>query len=824
MITKIIRSLSMLFLLSAIAAFAQNKAAADLKGYVRDEKSGEPLPYADVWITGTSTGTNTNTDGYFVIVSRPIGKISLSVRYIGYMPLETLVDNQANSKPVAISLAPTTLEVEGITVTAQAEMLRATEKISQVTISPQQLSSLPNIGEADVFRTLQLLPGVSAVSDGSSGLYVRGGTPDQNLILFDGMTIYHVDHFFGFFSAFNADAIKDIQLLKGGFGAEYGGRLSSVVNLTGKTGDQNRLRFGCGLNLLSANASLELPVSRWGNLLIAGRRSYTDFIRSSLYNKIYNFVTGDQGSGATGSTVRPSGGGPDGSNGGFGGPQQTEVKPSFYFYDLNGKFTARPGRKDILTLSIYSGKDNLDQSQDFSQMSLREPGSDQSASLSTTDYTRWGNRGISAKWARQWHDRLQMDLLFARSDYFSDYDRGTSLGTSSIPAAPDSGSVRRDFSSASKESNNVLDHSAKLNLDWQIAANHRLGFGYHLSGFDNKYNSSRNDSIAIFSRNRTSLLQSLYLQDVWKISALKVTPGVRVSYYDRTDKFYTEPRFSFSLPLFRQVNFQAAWGQYYQFVNQIANENVTQGARNFWLLADEDFAPSFAEHCILGLNYENSNYVFSVEGYYKKLRDLIEFSRRYIGRGTPGSRSAPVENFYVGDGKAKGIEFLLQKKQGALTGWVGYTLGQVKHQFPLINDGLAFPADHDRRHNVTMVAKYSRGLYTFAATWVFASGNPYTAPESQYFIMLLNGTVLSYIHVSGRNANRQPDYHRLDLSASRKFEFGRWSADLGVSVFNAYNHKNIWYKDYNLQTVPVTVTDVLMLGFTPTVFIEMKLK
>lgn len=193
----------------------------DIKGYVKDADSGEALPYANIVLLGTDRGTTTNTDGYFVLVNVPVGICSLQVRYIGYKSQNIEVKNEPGELPILmIKMKPMVIEVEGVMITAQAEMLDVSSKqISQLTFSPRQLSSLPNIGEADVFRTMQLLPGISGVSDGSSGLYVRGGTPDQNLILFDGMTIYHVDHFFGFFSAFNADAVKDIQVFKGGFPA-----------------------------------------------------------------------------------------------------------------------------------------------------------------------------------------------------------------------------------------------------------------------------------------------------------------------------------------------------------------------------------------------------------------------------------------------------------------------------------------------------------------------------------------------------------------------------------------------------------------------------
>ena len=185
---------------------------------------------------------------------------------------------------------------------------------------------------------------------------------------------------------------------------------------------------------------------------------------------------------------------------------------------------------------------------------------------------------------------------------------------------------------------------------------------------------------------------------------------------------------------------------------------------------------------------------------------------------------SPDGRIAVLDGRAQGVEFFMQKKRGALTGWAGYTLSTVNNTFSEFNNGASFPALHDRTHEINLVAKYSRGVYTFAATWVYATGSPYTAPESQYFVPLLNGETQSYIHVSDKNSLRLPDYQRLDLSASRKFESTQWATEIGISIFNAYNHQNVWYRDYNLDTTPISVTDVLMMGFTPTLFLQMTLK
>lgn len=809
----------LLFLSSITSLHAQElPRTGDIRGYVKDARSGEALPYANVVLKGTSQGTMTTTDGYFVLVSVPTGICSLQVSYIGYETKAIRVDHTTEQKePLLIEMTTKLLEVEGVMVTAyREEMLQIAERASLVVLAPEQLTTLPSIGEVDIFRSLQLLPGISGISDGSSGLYVRGGTPDQNLILFDGMTIYHVDHFFGFFSAFNADAIKNVQVFKGAFPAKYGGRLSSVVNLTGKTGDRNRVRFGVGANLLSANASFEYPLNDKATILLAGRRSYTDFIQSSLYNKIYDLLTGDDQGGAIGGPVQ------SGRGGRFGGGniQGGEFRPSFFFYDMNGKLSIEASPRNSLSLSFYSGADDLDKSQDFSGSSFRSPGTltGEETTLQTSDFTRWGNLGVSGQWTSQWHDRFRTNLQVAGSRYFSEYNRDSSLNTS-FGSQQDSIGVSRGLATASEEDNRVEDLTYRLSAEWDISRSHRLEFGTGVSGFDARYIATLNDTLNIINRSSKANLLSGYIQDTWRTHRFVANAGLRATQYEHTNKTYLEPRASLTYYLTEKLRWKSAWGHHYQFVNRIVNENVLEGSRDFWILADDELKPGFSEHVITGLEYATDNWLFSFEAYRKDLDNLVEFTRRIRRQENQDSF------FYSGSGLSEGIELLAQKKRGFLTGWIGYTSGKVEHTFPAFNNGEPFPADHDRRHEINAVIRRTVGDWTFAATWTYATGKAYTAPVSQYSIRLLDNEYLSYIHVSDKNAYRLPDYHRLDVSASRKYESGgNWITELGVSVFNLYNHRNVWYREYQLDTNPITVTDTLMLGFTPTVFIKFSLK
>jgi outer membrane receptor for ferrienterochelin and colicin len=810
--------ISLILLIQITAVFGQSEKT-DIKGYVIDAKSGENLPYANVTVKGEKIGATTNTEGYFIILNVPLKVDTLEIFYIGYVTKIVDLKNMDRSKTLTIKMEQSFLETEAITVTAEEyQIWKKSDEVSQITFSPMQISSLPNLGEADIFRSLQLLPGISGVSDGSAGLYIRGGTPDQNLVLLDGMTVYHVDHFFGFFSAFNADAIKDVQVFKGGFPSIYGGRLSSVVDLTGKTGNVNETRIGLGINLLSVNGLLEVPLFEKGSFIISARRSYTDIIQNGMYINFYDFLFGEE---------NPQSSAP-GPGQGRRGQQTEEIRPAFYYYDLNAKLSYNPSRKDAFALSFYSGKDNLNNTQELG--GLKFGGSDEDdvfGTRITEEITDWGNIGSSFKWSRQWHDRFSTNFLFAGSQYLSNYDHNARFEDESGGSGlNDSISVFRGGGFASEEDNKINDMTFRLDSDWHLSDAHRLGFGTWISQIETDYKATLNDTIDLFSRNNKSMQYALYLQDKWQLSdPWQLTLGLRTTAYDKTNQFYFEPRAAINYSFTDHLTLKGAWGYYHQFIHRIANENILDGSRDFWLIADEDLIPESSEHYIAGISYEDDDYLLEIEAFHKNMDNLIEYSRRFQTGADYG------ELFFFGSGISKGIELLAQKKAGAFNGWLSYTFSDVEYNFPNFNNGDPFPASHERPHEFKSVATYSYGKWSFAATWVFASGQPYTSPENQYFLELLTGDAQSYIHVSDKNTNRLPEYHRLDISVSYhlvpptdnwgKRKKNSWDGEIGLSIYNLYNNNNVWYRKYDLDVTPVTITNVNMLGFTPSVYLKL---
>ncbi|MBT32241.1 MAG: TonB-dependent receptor [Thalassobius sp.] len=805
--TVLIMTMLMAFVLQAQAQ------KFNLSGKVVDEANGEALAYAAVGVKGLGIGTTTNADGFFTLLNLPSDDLTLTIQYVGYNTSEVAIKDVKNQNPLIIKLSISEQMLQEVVVSGSNldnQMISATDKISQISISPEALNALPSMGEKDIFRSIQLLPGVSGTNEASSGLYVRGGTPDQNLIVFDGFTVYHVDHFYGFFSAFNPNAVKNVQLHKGGFEAKYGGRLSSVMELTGKTGNQNKFSGGAAIGAISANAYLEIPIGDKVNLFVAGRRSYTDIITSGIYNDIFDLYNDDDSNIASQASQNQTQ-----SRSGRGSTQQEETEPTFFFYDANVKLSFRPSTKDVISLSYYSGKDDLDNSR-FSSNSFEDNNGETSLiETDVTDLLQWGNVGTSLRWARQWNDRFYSTVVTSFSNYFSDRDR-----ISDVLIDREDSVINRSVGTV--EVNDLFDYSFAINNEYLISQKHTMEFGVQSIFNDITYSLTANDTLNLIEEDNDGVQVAAYLQDTWEVNnKLTLIGGIRTSYFDVTDKFYYEPRVSASLKVTPKFKLKAAWGRYYQFVNRIVREDVSQGSRDFWLLADDLNSPvSFSRHLIGGFSYETDTWLFDVEVYDKSLDGIVEYSNRQAA--TSLDELEDTDYFFDGTGVARGVEWMIQKKSGNFKGWASYTLGEVVHDIPGISDD-PYYALHDTRHEVNLVGTYEIGKWDFGATWVFGTGKPYTAPYGEYQLTTLDGTTYNYISVGAKNSFRLPDYHRLDMSVNYKFKLGSTgSGQVGLSLFNLYDRKNIWYKEFLVEEEEVIETDVNLIGFTPNLNVSVK--
>jgi hypothetical protein len=783
-----------------------SKTNFTITGRTVDKKTGETLPYVTLNVVNTKIQTISNIDGLFTLNNVPSDTAKISANYVGYNTFNIFLTPTTITQNLKFELdQPSTFDDEVVVVAKIPNILKANEKVGMYKMTPSKLAVLPNVGEKDILRSFQLMPGISAANENSAGLYVRGGTPDQSLVLYDGFTVYNVDHLFGFFSAFNSNAIKDVQLYKGSFDSKYGGRMSSVAEFTGKEGSSKKLNFGVDISLMSVNAFFESPLSKKSTFFIAARKSF----KGPLYDKIFKQYSAEQP--VTGSGFS---GGRRGNR--FAASNTSQI--ASYFYDLNAKYTYRPSTKDVISLSFFNGTDDLDNSTKINPPSfLSNTGI--KLSFDNSDITNWGNTGTSAKWSRKWNSNLYSNTLISFSNYYSDRNLSSA------------GSIVRNdstitFNNGTFENNRLKDYSAKIDFEYKLSGMSQLEFGTQINHFDVSYKYAQNDTSYIINRQTQGNLSAAYLQHKFNYNDIfKMTLGGRANYFQPTQQFYFEPRVNAQLNLSKEFSLKAAGGRYYQFIKRVVREDIQQGSRDFWILTDGVKLPiAYNDQMSVGASFENKNYLFDVEAYDKKLMGLSEYSLRIARSFTiPGQSSlVPVENFLQGTGKARGIDFLIQKKSGKINGWIAYTLGEVLNNYPAYKDG-DFYASNDVTHELKIVGIYKWRSWDFSMTWIYATGKPYTSIDGGYSQNLPDGSTRTFYIVSDKNANRLADYHRMDVAANYNLKFADHStATISFSIFNLYDRKNDWYKQFATQSDYIVETTKNYLGITPNITFSYK--
>ena len=787
-------------------------------GKINDINSGESLPYAKVTIKDTNRVTTANQDGSFTILNIPVGSI-LVINKMGYESKEIKVSSDTKRLIINLYKLEKDSLIEDVVVVGSVNSnMMQQSGISQFSLSPDLTRSLPNLGEQDIFRSMQLLPGVSGSNESSSGLVVRGGTIDQNLVLFDDFTVYHVDHVFGFFSAFNNNAIKDVQFYKGGFGAKYGGRMSSVVDITGKDGNTEQFGIGASVSLLSTNAVVEQPFADGaGSFILTGRKSY----QSDLYNDILESVTGENQNAQAGTSTP-----------GQFALGRFSIEPESYFYDMNAKLTYRLPNDDKFSISFYNGADELDNSRDvdgnadISRLCELFDGNgpfggtfceeEISFAVGTIDLSEWGNTGISAKYSHQWNDRLDTNFVISASEYFSYRDR--LINTQVI--YEDSDDEPTTGESSSNEDNQLDDFTVKIENDYYLNQWNTLSFGLQYTQQNIDFSLIQNGDLVLETKNEGAT-STVYIEDEIVINALTVIPGLRVSKYSINDEVYTEPRLSISYELNDTTQLRAAFGDYHQFALSVARQSIEEGPRNFWTLADGETVPvSKSSHFILGTTHYVGNYNFNIELFHKEYEGLSEFTQQTRPiRNEDGTGLTLIleQEFHTGSGTASGVELFLQKNIGDLTGWVGYTFSEVIYDFPTVSDTTYF-ADQDATNEFKTVLMYRWGDWDLASTFIYATGRPYTE-----VLGVVEDTFPPTYEVGAKNDLRYDDYHRLDLSFTYNFSRRGLDGKAGLSIFNLYDRKNQWYTEYEIIEGEILETEITYRGFTPSLFFKVDL-
>lgn len=718
----------------------------NISGHIGDSKTGEMLIGATVYVDELQTGTVSNLYGFYAL-SLPPGQYSLNYSYIGYQS-DTRVVNLTDDLTIDVELKSTEQQLQEVVITGERQDKNiSSAEMSVVKIESKTISQIPALfGETDVLRAIQLLPGVKPLAEGSTGFSVRGGSADQNLVLLDEAAVYNAGHLLGFFSVFNNDAIKDVKLYKGDIPAAYGGRLSSLLDVRMKDGNAKEFTGTGGVGLISSRLTLEGPIIKdQTSFIVSGRRTYAD-----LFIPL------------------------------FGNPDLDGSK--LFFWDFNAKISHTINENNRVFASAYFGRDVF--KNEFAGMDL-------------------GNNTVTVRWNHLFSKKLFSNFTFLRSRY--EYELGTPEGEAN------------SFEWKSK----LVDYTGKADFTWYLNTENTIKFGASLIHHTFNPGEARGIGEETFFNElvipkKYALESGIYISNEQKIGPLLTLKyGLRLSMFNNIgpDTLYTfdenfdmiaaegktsgdiyntyinlEPRFGFIYLLNEFSSIKGSYSRTNQYI-QLAQNSTAGTPLDIWFPASPNVKPQISDQVALGYfrNFKENTFEASVEGYYKYMQNAVDFkdhAELLLNKEIEGE-------LRFGEAQSYGLEFMIRKQKGDLTGWVSYTLSKARREMKDINNGNPYDASYDRPHDISIVLNYNFSKRLVGGlNWVYSSGLPVTFPTGR----AVWGNKIVPIY-SDRNDYRMPDYHRLDVSLTlkpkdkpnRKF-YGEWN----LSVYNAYARKNPW--------------------------------
>ena len=761
-----------------------------ISGYVKDADTGESLIGANVVERTSRQGTSSNTYGFYslTLASKDRSEadtVTVLFSYVGYqaraMQLVLSQDTTLN-----VALTDHSLLDEVVVTATQAEEIQELTQMSTVSVPIEQIKAAPALlGEVDVLKTLQLLPGVQSGNEGTSGLYVRGGGPDQNLILLDGVPVYNASHLFGFFSVFNADAINHVQLIKGGFPARYGGRLSSVVDVSMKEGNTNKFHGTGSLGLVAGKLTLEGPiVTNKTSFIVSGRRTWIDALMPLL-------------------TRARTGG------------RQTQ---GYYFYDVNAKVNHRFSDRDRLFLSTYTGSDRY-----YSRSRSEEEENAVSLLSEAETELSWGNTTSALRWNHIFTSKLFSNLALTYSHYrlnlLEEYRRD--YLTDNEQKMMNAGLI--NYTSG------IRDVTAKLDLDYipsprhyvrggASAVRHQFTPGVLNVRYTDVPTAEPQDTLLGSQVTRASEFACYAEDDIEMSRRLKLNVGIHFSGFLVNGKRYlsAQPRLAARYLLYSPLSLKASYARMTQFVHLLVNSRIGLPT-DLWVPVTDRIRPQSSQQWALGVARAwKQDYEVSLEGYYKTMNNVIAYRE---GASFLSVNRDWQEKVVVGNGRAYGAELLVQKKEGRTTGWLGYTLSWSERQFEDLNAGQRFPYKYDRRHDIGLALMHQwRERVDVSLAWVFGTGNSVTLPVVKYA-----GTerqerryapFVERYQYSERNGYRMRPFHRLDVSVSFKKQTRWGERSWVVGAYNAYSRRNPFYL-YVEQENPTFISKLRQVSLFP---------
>lgn len=798
-------------------------------GSIRDIISQSPLAFATVFCPMTNEGCSTDEDGNFSLtVNTTETKGTISVQYLGYIPRKFSWEKGEQLTDLQITLQTKSLDFAEVTILEKLPTFQTNQADGSTVLNTSQLGKLPSFGGGnDIFRGLQLLPGISASDDLSSELKIRGSDGDENMIILDGITLYKVDHFYGIFSAINPSIVNQVKVFKNAFPVEYGGRTAGVIDLATHSVEEPKISGGLQADLLTTSAHVALPINNKMGLLFGGRITNQNVADTDLFDLI-----------ETSETLTNL---QNNNNENNNEVSLTQRNPNFKLYDFNAKWIWQVGKRSNLSVSYFKGYDELnsDYEYQFDTKNTRGNRRDDIKNIETLEeYAMWDNQGASLQLNHQWNSKINTNINLAYSSYNDNQSINSTLvrEINRRPPPPKPGmppitientKIDTAFTLKNQFSNSITGAEVNIKNGWSISDKQQLTFGYHLIKNEVDY-ALAVDDFKPLNKSDEATQHSVYLQyNLRQFKKFNVGLGLRNTYYTLTNKNYLSPRLNLSYQASDNLLFKAACSKYYQFLRTNTREDRFGKTYDFWVLSNDnpkEFPIASSEQCMIGFNLKNDGFELDVEAYYKTIDGVTEFAPITNGFtvGEVATSSNKQFDFYNGTGKTKGIDVLLKKSAGKYTGWLSYTLSQTTHSFPQIDSGNPFPSQDDRRHQIKLVNQYRYKKFDFAATYIFSSGRSYTD------LSKIEGQKDRDKLSAAERLSHLKDYARLDISAGYNFKIGDSKARFGTSVFNVLDRRNVKYKQY-VRSVPnekedgkrlvnqITGIEWLMLGITPNV-------
>ena len=782
---KLFKNIFSIFFILAINA----QQTSTISGFVRDNATGEPLSYVNVFVViGDSyKGSATNQDGYYVISNLFPGKYNVNASIIGYKMTTNKV-TLASDEKLRLDFRLNVSALEGQEVNVSAERIKFQQSIesSQISLDLREINTVPGFIEADVFRTLQMLPGVQSGGDFSSALYVRGSTPDQNLIMLDGITIYNPYHLGGIFSTFNTDAIKEADFHAGGFPARYGGRMGAILNVINREGNTEKITGSGNISLVTGKALIEGPLPKWkgikGSWLLSGRRTYFD--------QFINLVTGTKG------------------------------QFPYFFYDYQFKTNLDINQNHRLTYTRFYGDDIL-------RFSSSDQSSNNIGGTSKNTYGvdwPWGNHTNGLTWRWIVSPSIVAKTFLSSSRYRYDFD--FYFDTKETYIANDS-TFQNNLAFDVVYKDIIKDRTLETEIIWKANDKHTVTSGFQIKNINfelvNKFIITTLDTTftekPLDMRNKTRELAA-YIQDKWSVTNnLKLQGGLRLAHYNLHDTLYVEPRIGMKYNFSSDMSFKINWGRYHQFLITANDPDENFRLIDLWLGVPEDKPASVSDHTILGFEYFSpDDILFRVETYYKGFDNLLSLKQEDVyTENEDDVQTTTMNEFWDTDAYAYGLELLAKKTSGKIKGWIGYTYAKTFNYTP--PNGWYAP-NHDRTHTLNIVStielpKWASDNLEMSASLTASSGNPYTPIKGRSYDwnQELNGArdedqainlewkLSNKYLVDEKNSDRYPPYFRFDLGLTRKNRrLFKWKYDSYFQIINITNHKNALSYTYRTNT------------------------